>query len=64
MESTPRSLRINYTVVAKVVSIKWHNNPDGYFVNFEGSQERMNFGVEPPQWSEGDTIKITFERLE
>lgn len=57
-------LKINYTLVVKVESIRWHNNPDGYFVHFEGSRESLNFGIEPPQWSEGDDIKITFERID
>ena len=66
MESAqaPLKIKINYTVLTKVLSIEWHNQPDGYFVHFEGSRESINFGIEPTQWSVGQKVKITFEGIE
>lgn len=35
----------------------------GWFVRFDGSQERMCFGSEEPQLKLGDKVKITIEKL-
>lgn len=60
--TTKHRLEIQYVVYAKVLSVKWQNNPDGYFAHFEGSWESINFGVEPPHFEAGDIVKITFKR--
>ena len=62
MESLKASVR--YCVISKVVSITWHDNPKGYFVHFDGSRESINFGPEPPEWAEGQKVKITFEGID
>ena len=64
MESPKESIRFQYTVLTKVLEIKWLDIPKGWFVHFDGSRESINFGSEPPTWTTGDIIKITFERLE
>ncbi len=66
MESVaqPLDVRVQYTVLTKVQEIKWLNQPDGWFVHFEGSRESLNFGIERPQWEVGQQIKITFEGLD
>lgn len=35
----------------------------GWFVRFEGSQERMYFGEEEPTLKKGDKVKITIEKI-
>lgn len=36
----------------------------GWFIRFEGSQERLYFGETEPQFKVGDKVKITFEVIE
>ena len=57
-------IKVNYVVYAPVKRVEWRNHPDGWFVQFEGSWESLNFGITPPEWSVGDTVKITFERVD
>lgn len=54
---------VRYHINPKVVSIKWQNQPDGWFVHFDGSWESMNFGIEQPPWEVGDVIHITFMKV-
>lgn len=35
----------------------------GWFVQFEGSSESLYFGMEPPDFLEGDTVIMTFEKV-
>lgn len=63
-EVKKHTIHICYAIYAKIVSIKWMNNPDGWFVHFEGSRESLNFGIERPLWSEGQVVKITFQGQE
>lgn len=61
MESPEAQVR--YHVSAKVVNIVWRNQPDGWFVHFDGSRESLNFGIERPPWDIDDVIHITFEKV-
>lgn len=73
-------LKIVWAVYSKVVSIKerfmnqhvsgFGDNAIfniislGWYVHFEGSYESLNFGNERPPFKEGDTIRISFEKLD
>lgn len=57
-------IKIQYSIWAIVKRIEWRNQPDGWFVQFEGSWESLNFGIEHPAWDVGDTVKITFQHQE
>jgi hypothetical protein len=35
----------------------------GWFVRFEGSQERMHIGNEEPLLKKGDAVKVTIEKV-
>lgn len=36
---------------------------DGWYVRFEGSQERMKMGTEKPVLEQGDKVRITIEKV-
>lgn len=53
------NVEVRYHINARIKSIEWHNQPDGFFVHFDGSWEAINLGIEHPPWSVGDIIHIT-----
>lgn len=59
--ASPQRIKINYSIFTNVQSIR--KLGDYYFIRFEGSQESLNFGTDPPEFKVGDKIKITFERI-
>lgn len=78
MESAKAQIRLKYVAITKVVQVRerfensWISGagPDalfeakslGWWVQFEGSQESINF-ITKPEFAVGDQVKITFERI-
>jgi hypothetical protein len=66
VEPAKTALKINYvvhTTVKRLEAIGPEPNTQ-WFAQFEGSWESLCFGAEHPQFSVGDKIKITFERID
>ena len=80
MESTSRSLKINYTIFTRIVRVEevferkhisgfgetalFDKVSQGWIVLFDGSYEALNFGHTKPELEAGDTIKITIEKVD
>lgn len=75
-----RRLKINYTIQVPVVQVEerfrrvylrghgetaeFIEHSQGWFIQFAGSWESLYFGAEQPPFKQGDTVKITFERID
>lgn len=57
----PVEAKIRYVIRTKAKRVEQIKGC--WFVQFEGSWESLNFGVEEPQFNPGDKVKITFERI-